>query len=439
MISPRLPRRLLAALPTLAALACKSSSPSAPIETVELCGSGCVDGTDPLDKTAKTVGDHQTFAWAHDDLLPPSDDPDGSTQRLIWTPTAPHQVLAAFDTDYGTLSTPYYTKPSSWKFVAVDGIGNGKKISKTFSYASKDDTPAFHTEQIIRYDRGSCRNFASSSLVLNALAGLVDFGVLCGICAAHGDTSASETRESQDLEPSFTSRLDDIQHGVVLSGVYDGDAEVEVNPAYVFAVDSTTGRLSATAVALNVVTPDADVAAKVEAALKEQVARRLALDADPGKTNVLPFSNPLLCAQTGSITSQQASCSMHALQAEPGGSRAFHTLHEALLTDHADPEATTLADAAVAALTPRNFSCEHLAGDDSPQCVMHLVYKRVYMLPGQLEAVFADPGDTGLAALADAIGGSMLCAVPAGAGGSGLVPRLQMPSGDISGSCGACP
>jgi hypothetical protein len=429
---------LLHAAP-LALLACTTPTPPDPIENIELCGSGCVDGTDPLDKTEKTVGDAQTFAWGQDDLVPPSMDLPGTTQRLIWTPSAAHQVLAAFDTDYsGSLSDACYTQPFTWKFVALNGSGSGKQLSETFSFVTSDNSPAFVTGQLIRYDRGTCRNFTGNSLVLSAVAGLMDSAVRCGICAAHQDTAASETREMQDIELHFTSQLDDIQHGVLLVASYDGDAQVTVNPAYVFEVDAVTGRLAATAAALNVVAPDATVVTKVEAALRS-FATNLAQAVDPGQTNVLPFVEAIPCAASGSISSQQTFCSNQALVMQPGGSRAFVTLHEALLADHAEPAATTLANEAVAALTNKNFSCETVADSSNPECVMRLVYKRVYMLPDQLEVVFADAADTGLVTLAKAIGGAMLCSTPAAAAGHGLVPRLQVDSGDVSGTCEGCP
>jgi hypothetical protein len=424
----------------LALLACKPPSPSEPIEAIELCGSGCVDGTDPHDKTEKTVGEAQTFAWGQADLMPPSNDPNGSTQRLLWTPSASHQVLAAFDTDYsGPLSVSDNRQPYFWKFVALEGSASGKQIRETFSYVTPDNVPAFATGQLIRYDRGACRNFAGESLILDVLSGLVDSGVFCAICAANQSYTTNETRDSQDIELSFTSHFDDIQHGVVLTASYEGDAQVQVNPAYVFGIDPETGRLSVTVAALDVVATDATVRTKVEAALSHQVVTGLAANADPGATNLLPFSLPIPCAQSGSVAAQQAFCSMQALVAQPGASRAFVTLHAGLVTDHLEPTATTLAHDAVAALTPRNFSCEDLGDGNGPQCVMRLVYKRVYMLPGQLEAVFADPEDTGLVALADAIGGQPLCPAPTGVGGSGRVPRLQVGSGDISGVCGSCP
>ncbi|MEP7123216.1 MAG: hypothetical protein ABJE95_19970 [Byssovorax sp.] len=429
-------------VPALAlAAACDPVLPSQPTEAIVLCGSTCISGTDPSNTVSKTTGGVATYAWGTDELFPPAADPYGTDHRLTWTASTPDQILIAFDTDFSIPlpdpSCPGCSEPYNWSFVSLPGTGG--QVEKKYNFASfQNGGVGFTTGHLMRVDRGACRSFVNWGFLFEQVKQKLDTAVGCAMQCAIGIGSAPHqiNRTMVDIQPHFTGVHDDVEHGILLTATYQAESqygvsdEVTINPVYTFGVDPATGRLGIEVAQLGVVTFNDVMKAKVEAALSTRFVEALRAFADPQAFPAEKMLKPIFSDKQASLASQQAFCFGKATVLKNGEIEAFNLLHSRLTQNgHPEPEATDVANLALSALEPRNFSCEATFGEPNSQCVIRSTYKRLYALPTLgVEAVHADRGEAALVALYQIFGGGSppwaTCEVPIKpAYPDGAVPR----------------
>lgn len=448
-------------VPALAlAAACDPVLPSQPTEAIVLCGSTCISGADPSNTVSKAAGGVATHAWGTNELFPPAGDPYGTDHRLTWTASTHDQLLIAFDTDFSAPSPdpscPGCAVPYAWSFVSLPGTGG--QVEKTYNFASfQNGGVGFTTGHLMRVDRGACRSFVNWGFLFEQVKQKLDTAVGCAIQCSIGAGGFPHqiNRMTVDIQPHFTSVNDDVQHGILLTATYQLQAElgaseeVTINPVYTFGVDPATGRLGIKVAQLGVVTFNDAMKATVEAALSARFVEDLRAFADPQAFTAVKLLVPIKCDKQAPLTSQQALCFSKATSLVGGEIEAFNMLHFRLQQEgHPEPEATDVANLAMSALEPRNFSCEATFGQSSGECVIRSTYKRLYELPTLgVEAVHADRGEAALVALYRILGqeGTPLatCGTPIGpAFPDGAVPRDSgsAPEMNVAGAeCFPCP
>ena len=453
-------RRLAGVAAAAALAACDPVLPSQPTEAILLCGASCITGIDPANTVSKTVGGVATQAWGTEELLPPAGDAYGTKHRLTWTASSPTQLLIAFDTDYSAPlpdpSCPLCAEPYAWSFVSLPGTGG--QVEKTYNFASFQNGGAgFTTGHLIRVDRGACRSFLNWGVLFQQIKQKLDAAVGCAMkCSVgQGGFTNQVDRLTVDIQPHFTGVKDDVQHGVLLTASYElhsllgASEEVTINPVYSFGIDPATGRLGVKVLQLGVVTFDDAMKTKVAAALSTRFVNDLRMFADPQAFTAEKMLQPVSCNKQASLASQQAYCLNKATTLDASKIAAFELLHFRLLQKgHPEPEATDIANLAMSALIPRNFSCEATFGQPNGECLMRSTYKRLYALPTLgVEAALADTGEAGLIALYTALGKEgappTTCGAPTGPGiPDGAVPRDSgsAPEMNVVGAeCFPCP
>ncbi len=412
----------VAALVWISLLGCDPSgpsSPSHPIETIELCGESCVDGSDPSNKVTKVIGDHHTYAWGVDELFPPAGDAYGSTHRITWSRAFDNQEVIAFDTNYAESITnppcPLCFEPFSWSYVSLVGASNAV-LSKTFSFG-KPGWLGFTTGHIIRYDHGACRDFIHQKTMYEGLASTLDTAMACAAkCLQIGNLPPPKAhRIHQDFQPHFVSLHDDIRHGFIFSATYEIvdtgllnlDWTVNMNPAYSVGIDQETGLISVTPIQLRVLVENNSLESKkaIEAMLESifLAKARASFIEQMQLLFSLDTKGTVLCDPAASLAQQQAFCFDKATEPLPSGTLAFRWMHQSLLDEGGlEPEATSKAALAVNELEPRNFVCRTLAGTSGGQCGLRMVPLRVHATPQWFEAICAETGDEARMALCSA-------------------------------------
>jgi hypothetical protein len=346
--------------------------------------------------------------------------------------------------------------PHAWSFVSLPGTGGA--VEKTYNFASfQNGGVGFTTGHLIRVDRGACRSFVNWSFLFEQIKQKLDSAVGCAMKCAVGQGGFTNqiNRMAVDIQPHFTGVNDDAQHGILLTATYQGKStvgasdEVTINPVYTFGVDPATGRLGIKVAQLGVVSFNDTMKAKVEAALSTRFVNDLRAFADPQAFTADKLLKPIPCDKQASLASQQALCLSDATTSMGGDVKAFNLLHSRLVQKgHPEPEATDIANLAMSALEPRNFSCEATLDEPSGECLIRSTYKRLYALPTLgVEAVHADRGEAALVALYQILGNEgappTTCGVPTGSAfPDGAVPRDSgsAPELNVAGAeCFPCP
>ncbi len=398
-------RYLAGLLPLVLLSGCPPTTESYPVETIHLCGSGCVSKKHPHDEVTRFAGGKHTVTWGGEAQLGATvHDPQGSGQRLEWDPAYQGQELIAFDLIYSDAEPPATCEPQicyapikDVRFASLQGHGdaNPHPVQR-----SLDRT----TGQIVRYDHGKCRLGISWTKFFNDTSdGLLAAFKCAERCTPNGVSLNSETRKFDEFAPHFTGQLDDIRHGFEFDAKFDLFAnagplpafiEVQMNPAYRFDVRSDTGLLRVIPIQQRVVvvndSPGNDIKKETQGSLETTLPERVESLVGAAMTFALPPPS-VSCSAGASLGKQQQACYDAVTRSGPGGSDspALIAFRQAFQGQgwSAD-KVEKKARQAVEGLEPRNFVC-------APEgtCSFHPIIQRVNALPEQVEFVLADRFD----------------------------------------------
>ncbi len=404
----------------------------------QVCDSGQCVGHYPLGQViligqhnfaSRLIGGAETFALTIDDLYPPSYDVGSGSQSLLYvfpTQDTPRMEIVGFDLAYALPILDPHPEPCpfgdycplNFPYPIVNYVSVLPNSLKPFFPQPEATYTAI--QHVMRYNHGAC----SFKIPMNAFLGEITQRMWTEAIVpevAKLPIAATVRRLFDFAEPFFVSTSTHIRHGFTILAVYEFDAlgfgmQVEINPAYELSVRPSDGLLQVTNIQKHVIVINNmfDVKDKIMRGLapvegepltgmtlQEQLEQQVE-DLATRLFGELP-DQVIPCDDTQNVAAQQKECfnTLKLPWVRQSLSDFIVNRLQGALGWLDEPTARAYAELALSALQERNFSCR------DNLCHFHPVFKRINVLPDEIEFVLADqpqfnpPGEAGLVMLYD--------------------------------------